>query len=103
MDKFNSMTKMTQRALMEYGLSVLRESLILNAMETKLSRLTAEEENFVTKFAKTISTDTIERMSKYFNDAIYHLERNANPRILFMDLSLQLAGLLRAGLPQAAR
>ncbi len=103
MDKFNSMTKMTQRALMEYGLSVLRESLILNAMETTLSRLTAEEENFVTKFAKTISTDTIERMSKYFNDAIYHLERNANPRILFMDLSLQLAGLLRAGLPQAAR
>jgi len=101
-DKFNGMTKVAQRALMEYGLSVLRESLIVKAKETSLLRITPQEEDFVTKFSKTISLDTLESLARLFNDSTYHLERNANPRILFMDLSLQLAGLLRTGATQTA-
>lgn len=100
MDRFNGQTKMAQRALMEYGLSVLRESLVLKASEESLLRITEEEKEFISRFSKTISIATIERISACFNEAIYHLERNANPRILFMDLSLQLAGMLRPGTPQ---
>lgn len=101
-DKFNSMTKVAQRALMEYGLSVLRESLIVKAKETSLLRITPQEEDFVTKFSKTISLETLETLARLFNDSAYNLERNANPRILVMDLSLQLASLLRKGATQTA-
>ena len=102
MDRFNTMSKMAQRSLMEYGLTVLRESLVVNANESSLLRVTAEEEAFVTKFSKTMSMEKIEKMSAYLNDTIYHLERNANPRILFLDLSIQLAVLLRSGVTQQA-
>ncbi|MEQ9101344.1 MAG: DNA polymerase III subunit delta [Imperialibacter sp.] len=99
-DKFNGMSKMAQRSLLEYGLTIFRESLIVNAGEASLQRTMPHEEEFVSKFAKSISLPIIESASRLLNDSIYHLERNANPRILFMDLSLQMAGLLRTGVIQ---
>jgi DNA polymerase III subunit delta' len=99
-DKFNGMPKVVQRSLMEYGLTIMRESLIAKAQESSLQRTLPSEEEFVSRFSKSIALPTVELASKLFNDAIYHLERNANPRILFMDLSLQLAGLLRTGVLQ---
>ncbi len=99
-DKFNSMSKVAQKSLLEYGLSILRESLIVKSSEGSLQRTLPHEEEFVSKFAKSISLEIIEMMAKLFNESIYHLERNANPRILLMDLSLQITGLLRTGVLQ---
>ena len=99
-DAFNGMTKMGKKTLLEYGLTVLRESLVVKAGERSLLRILPQEEEFVTKFSKSISVETIEQIAKLLNDSAYHLERNANARILFMDLSLQMAALLRAVVPQ---
>lgn len=100
-DRFNSLAKVAQKTLLEYGLTVMRESLIVKSSESSLLRVTPEEEDFVTKFSGSISVAQIEAIAGVFNDCIYHLERNANVKILFMDLSLQLTGLLRGKVLQA--
>jgi len=87
-DKFNKMSKVSQQTLFQYGLSMMRESLISLSNEMILSRLMGEELDFVKNFTKVLDMESIEMITKEINDAYYHLERNANSKILFLDLSL---------------
>ena len=49
----------------------------------------AEQElAFVEKFSKTLNNVIIEQLSERLSDAHYHLERNANAKIVFMNLSI---------------
>lgn len=84
-----------QKQFLTYGLHLFRESLIMNYGDLSLSRKNAKEAAFLDKFAPYIHgfncIDTIE----LFDEAVYHIERNANPKILFLDVSLKLTKLLR--------
>ena len=40
--------------------------------------------------------DKMMAFSSSLNTAFFHLERNANPKITFLDLSLNLSSLLKA-------
>jgi DNA polymerase III subunit delta' len=37
----------------------------------------------------------IEHISRQLNEAYYHIERNANAKILFLDLSLNISSLMK--------
>ena len=52
------------------------------------------------KFAPYIHGANCIEVIELFNDAIYHIERNAHPKILFLDISLKLTKLLRVKQPQ---
>ncbi|BDD11008.1 DNA polymerase III subunit delta [Fulvitalea axinellae] len=94
-DSFQKMTKVERRHLLEYGLNIMRESLIYQYQTEKIARLTGNEAGFVQRFSKTLTPEKISESTELINTALYHLERNANPKILFMDLSLDIARLLR--------
>ena len=87
-ERFSKMSKVAQQTLLQYGLSMMREALIVLSGETTLSRLMGEELEFINNFTRTLEIQTIEVLSNHLNDAYYHLERNANSKILFLDLSL---------------
>ena len=87
-DKFASLSKSAQKTLLLYGLEVLREALVAGQGEDKLLRMTGEEMVFVNKFSKTLNTDLIDRLSTQLSESHYHLERNANAKIVFMNLSI---------------
>lgn len=57
--------------------------------------LEGEEMEFVTKFSALVGLQKGELLIKTFEEAIYHVERNANPKILFLDVSLQINRYLR--------
>jgi DNA polymerase-3 subunit delta' len=89
-EKFNSMSKVAQQTLFHYGLSMMREALIVNSNELELSRLMGDELEFVKNFSKILSLESIERISNILNEAFYHIERNAHSKILFLSVSLKI-------------
>ena len=94
-EEFHKNGKVAQRGLLQYGLSMMRESLLSTANASKMHRIQGEEEKFVQNFSKVMTFDKVEKISTLFNDAIYHLERNASAKITFLDLSLQIARFIK--------
>jgi DNA polymerase III subunit delta' len=90
-EKYQSLGKLSQQTLLQYGLSMLRESLVWNLGQNQLTRVMGEELDFVKKFSVIIDLNTIEKLSGLISEASYFLERNANVKILFLDLSLRVA------------
>ena len=85
-----------QKNFLRYGINYLRECcLILSGAEelVKLPPLTFET-------AKKLSTHVLslpmaEAIIAELEKAHYHIERNANPKILFLDVSLQLVKIIK--------
>lgn len=85
---------------LKYCLQIFRESLMQNYGDTSLERSGENAAQFLQKFAPYIHGANCIETIALFNDAIYHIERNANPKILFLDISLKLTKLLRVKAPE---
>jgi len=85
---------------LNYGLRIFRESLMQNYGDPSLERSGESAAQFLQKFAPFIHGANCIEVIELFSDAIYHIERNANPKILFLDISLKLTKLLRVKAPQ---
>ena len=94
-DQFSRSPRAQQVALLRYGLVICRESLICHSQSGELLRIPEEKRKFVQNFSRTLNLGQLNRMYELLNEAVYHLEGYANPRILFFDLSWQMGGLLR--------
>ncbi len=88
-----------QKNFLNYALHIMRESLVLNYADAGLVKLGAEEQGFVKKFSPFIHGDNIERFIEELNKAHFHMERNANVKILFMDLAFKFNELLNLPKP----
>ena len=86
-----------QKNFLQYGLQVVHNSLQINSNNENLVRGGQDEKNFFNSFAKFINHSNRDDFYHALNEAIYHVERNAHPAILFGDLSLTLAVLLSRG------
>lgn len=94
-DHYQKMNKVSQQTLLKYALTMIRESLISYFSPGSLQRLNGEELEFVKNFSGVMNPDKLEKITNSLNEAYYHLERNANAKILFADLSLQIAGIIK--------
>lgn len=99
-DEITKLGREKQKQFLSYSLHIFRESLIQNYADETLSRVTSNESKFLIKFAPFIHGANCIDIINLFNDAIYHIERNASAKILFLDVSLKLTKLLRVKLPQ---
>lgn len=95
MDSFVALGREGQKNMFLYCLHLVRECLLMNYSEAQTGRANPEELVFLKKFFLYINDNNVMDISKEFNEAIFHVERNANPKILFIDLSAKLAKLLR--------
>lgn len=93
-DEISQAGRERQKNFLNYALHIMRESMILNYADASLNKLGAEEQGFVTKFSPFIHSNNVERFIEELNKAHYHMERNANPKILFMDLAFKFNELL---------
>ncbi len=83
-----------QKSFLAFAQQAIRECMIYNLLPEKLS-LEGEEKEFLMKFSSRIYPDNINEYYNLFNQCITHIERNANPTLVFMSTSLQIARLLR--------
>lgn len=84
-----------QKEFLMNSLRVMRESLLLSSGVKDMVRMDGEEYAFASGFAPFIHQKNAERIVNEFNDALFHIERNANARIMFLDLSLKIAELIK--------
>ena len=86
-----------QKNFLKYGLHIFRESLIFNYMGPEKVNLNEQEKDFLKKFARFINNQNISPLIDEFNDSIYHIDRNANAKLLFSDLVIKLTKLIKKG------
>ncbi|SDM60375.1 DNA polymerase III subunit [Siphonobacter aquaeclarae] len=94
-DEFDSKSKEAQKNLMAYGLNVFRDLLLWQGGTPELVRLEGDELTFVQNFSKVIVPERIAFIVEELTTAYYHLERNVRAKMIFLDLSLSLARLMR--------
>jgi DNA polymerase-3 subunit delta' len=85
-----------QKNFLKYGISFLREcSLILSGAESlvKLPVRTLDTAHKLSKHVLDLSMASA--IISELEQAHYHIERNANPKILFLDVSLQLVKIIK--------
>ncbi len=84
-----------QKNFLLFALDTARECLITNLVGAHQSRF--DESNFLgfNRFSKMITEANIAAFNKEVNEASFHIERNANAKILFLDLSFKMHRVLK--------
>jgi DNA polymerase III subunit delta' len=95
-DNFHALDKLAQRNLFTYSIAMLRETLLHQAEATSLHRVQGEELTFIQGFSKVMTVKKIDTAFSAINTSSYHLDRNGSAKMIFMDLSLQLAHLFNS-------
>ncbi len=94
-DDFSKSPRAEQTATFKHGLDIAREIMLQNAEIAQLKRISEEDSKFLEGFAKIFNNDKLEEFVYQLTEAMFHIERNLNVKIVFLDLSLHLAKLLR--------
>ncbi len=88
-ESFSKGSKSNQRSFLSFSLSLIRSS-ILKLCGNNMITLSSDEDQFITKYAEKLGTSKLEKMYSLLNDALLHLDRNSNPRITHLNLSLAI-------------
>lgn len=83
-----------QRRLLRYMMRMVRENFMYNFGQPELCYLTQEEENFSCKFARFINEANVVDINELLQKAHRDIGQNANAKIVFFDLALQMIVLL---------
>lgn len=96
-EQFQKMGRERQKSLMRYGLYLIRQSVLHWQNVPELVRAFGQEQEFVENFSKLLSQRNTEGIRKELETAHGHIERNANPKVLFIDLSYRMMYLIGKG------
>jgi DNA polymerase-3 subunit delta' len=88
-------TREYQKSFLTYCLRMARETFLVNQGNLDLTRMNGRESEMVEKFKPFIHDRNIHLFDVELNKAIYHVERNVNANVMFLDLSLKFANYLR--------
>ncbi|MEC8679965.1 MAG: DNA polymerase III subunit delta [Bacteroidota bacterium] len=91
---FNSLSKIKKRTFLIYSLKLMREALV-SGIDESLSKISDGEMSFISKFRTTLDSDDFEEIIIFLDESIRFLDRNANPKILFLDLSIKISNLFK--------
>lgn len=86
-----------QKNFLSYSVRIIRSAMLINYHNPQLARLNREEKEFLIKFGRFINHSNIVLLTTELEKAQVHIDRNANPNILFMDLSMSITNLLYRG------
>ncbi len=85
----------TQKKFLAFCLNYFRQAMLMNYKADSLVYLEPKSEGFkLENFAPFVHSNNILEISDELQDAIYHIERNGNSKIILTDLSIKLTRLL---------
>lgn len=85
----------TQKEFLDYCLSFFRQALMQNYNAESLVYLQPKTNGFtLQKFAPFVNASNISEITEAIETALYHIERNANAKIVLLDLSIKLTRFL---------
>ena len=84
-----------QKQFLRYGLHFFREYLLLLLTGNEAVRLQPKELETARNLTKVISFDQVDSIVRLFTDCAYFVERNANPKVLFLDTSIKMHRIIK--------
>ncbi|WP_270088849.1 DNA polymerase III subunit [Sphingobacterium sp. SYP-B4668] len=94
-DEISKLGRENQKSYLMYAINMMRQIILTKENLHSLVHLPEKELEFVNRFAPLFDIRQIEEAISQFEKCHYYVERNANPKILFLDLSLQLVLLFK--------
>jgi DNA polymerase-3 subunit delta' len=89
-ENFAPIGRERQKIFLRYGLHFIRELMVLILTGHENLRLQGTELDTAKRMKTVIQLHHIEPIMALFNKCIASVERNANPKILFLDASIQM-------------
>jgi DNA polymerase-3 subunit delta' len=94
-EQIASLGRETQKKFLQFCIDLFRQALLHNYETQSLVYLEPKVENFsIAKFAPFVNGNNIHNIFQELSDAIYHIERNGNAKIILTDLSIKLTRLI---------
>ena len=85
----------TQKKFLHFCIDMFRQALLLNYQTPELVYVEPQVEKFkLENFAPFVNGNNINDIFKELSDAMYHIERNGNAKIILTDLSIKLTRLI---------
>ena len=85
----------TQKKFLHFCIDMFRQALLLNYQTGSLVYIEPQVEKFkLENFAPFVNGNNINDIFKELSDAMYHIERNGNAKIILTDLSIKLTRLI---------
>jgi DNA polymerase III subunit delta' len=95
-EKFSSKDKEAQKSILLSGINVLREVMLDKSQLAEMMRSIDSDREFIHNLGvHVLDEEKLMAIYQALNESHYHIERNANIRILFADLSFRLARIMR--------
>jgi len=96
-DEISKIGREKQKAFLTYSLRMVRENLVLNQQQKELVRMSTEEETFALRFSTFIHPNNTPLLNQELDKAYLHITRNANPKVVFLDVCIKLNRILKMG------
>jgi DNA polymerase III subunit delta' len=87
---FHQLGREAQKNLIQYGITALRNSFVYGMGAENLVKADSANMEFIRGFSKAVNSKNIDGLFSNLNTAYYHIERNGNPKLVFLDTSIQL-------------
>jgi DNA polymerase III subunit delta' len=95
-ENFSGRDKEAQKSLLLSAINVIREVLLDKSQLFELMRSADSDKDFIHKLGvNVLDEEKLVKIYEILNQAYYHLERNANAKILYADLSFKIARILK--------
>ncbi len=94
-EQIASLGRETQKKFLLFCTDMFRQALLLNYETPSLVFIEPKDEKFkLENFAPFVNGNNIQDIFKEISDAMYHIERNGNAKIVLTDLSIKLTRLI---------
>lgn len=96
-ERIASMGREQQKRFLYYFLRLIRENFMYNFHQQELCYMTQREEDFARNFARFVNEDNILPINELASRANRDIGQNANAKIVFFDMALQMIVLIISG------
>ena len=94
-EQIASLGRETQKKFLHFCIEMFRQAMLLNYQTADLVYLEPKIEKFsLENFAPFVNGNNINDIFKEISDAVFHIERNGNAKIILTDLSIKLTRLI---------
>lgn len=94
-DSLSKEGRETIKKFLDYALHFFRECLSVQYKTDDLVKLSAREKGLATKIWQITNFERLAKLIPLIEEKHYHIERNANPKYVLLDLSIQTEKILR--------
>ena len=93
--EFSSFGREKQKHLLTESARKLMNTFQLGLKTKEIKFYNPEDDKFFSKFAAYVTSKNLDFFCKSIDEAIFHIERNGNPKLIFTDLSFDIGRVFR--------